>query len=133
MENYHYKKISGMKRNIINRFLKLGLLSLLVAVFGSSCVKSREGRTDFENLQPTVLISDGGLSNLTASALLFPPTDDADTTYFHVNYASTSTAPTDETVTLAVDLDALAAYNALGGSQYELYGSDSPNCISFKN
>lgn len=110
-----------MKRNNINRFLKLGFLSLLVAAIGSSCVKSREGRTDFENLQPTVLISDGGLSNLTAAALLFPPTDDEDTTYFHVNYASTSTAPTDEVITLSVDQDALAAYNALGGSQYEIF------------
>jgi Domain of unknown function (DUF1735) len=121
MENNYYKKISGMKRNNINRFLKLGFVSLLVAGLGSSCVKSREGRTDFDNLQPTVLISDGGLSNLTSAAILFPPTDDVDTAFFHVNYAATSTAPADETVTLAVDQDALNAYNAQGGSQYEIF------------
>jgi len=110
-----------MKRNIINRIFKLGLFSLVVAVIGSSCVKSREGRTDFDNLQPTVLIPEGGTSNFKASALLPDPTADFDTVYFHVNYAATDVAPTDLVVTIGVDQDALTAYNALGGNQYEIF------------
>src|SRR3954464_8297540 len=114
-----------MKRNYLIKISKLGLLSLVVAFIGQSCVKSVSGRTDFENLAPTVLIPEGGLQNFTTAALLFPPDpsvdDKLDTAYFHVNYAGTSTAPQDEVVTLAVDPDALAAYNAQGGDQYEAF------------
>ena len=53
-----------MKRNNINRIFKLGLSALLIAFVGSSCVKSVSGRTDFEGLQPTVLLAEGGLANL---------------------------------------------------------------------
>ncbi len=121
MKNNHYKKISGMKRNNINRFFKLGLLSLVVAFTGSSCVKSVSGRTDFENLTPNVLIPDGGIANFGGAAILFPPTDPVDTAFFHLNYAATDVAPQDETITIGVDLDALAAYNALGGNQYAIF------------
>jgi len=110
-----------MKRNNLIGIFKLGLLSMLVAVIGQSCVKSVSGRTDFEDLSPTVLISDGGVPNFKQNALLFPPTDDADTTYFHLNYAATSPAPVDEVITIGIDADALAAYNAQGGNQYEIF------------
>src|ERR1700749_4683650 len=110
-----------MKRNNINGIFKLGLFSLALTIFGSSCVKSREGRTDFENLQPTVLISEGGLQNFGVDAILFPPTDDADTTYFHLNYAATSVAPQDEVITLAIDAAAIDAYNAANGTDYTIF------------
>jgi len=110
-----------MKRNNLIGIFKLGLLSMLVAVIGQSCVKSVSGRTDFEDLSPTVLISDGGVPNFKQNALLFPPTDDADTTYFHLNYAATTPAPVDEVITVGIDADALAAYNAQGGNQYEIF------------
>jgi hypothetical protein len=110
-----------MKRNNLISIFKMGLLPMLVAVIGQSCVKSVSGRTDFENLQPNVLISDGGMANFQGNALLFPPTDPADTTYFHVEYAATSTAPQDEVVTIGIDQAALDAYNALGGNQYAIF------------
>ena len=111
-----------MKRNKFNSLLKLVLFAFALAVVGTSCVKSREGFTDFSNLKPNVLISDGGMTNFGASAILFPPTDSVDTAFFHVNYAATNVAPTDETVTLAIDPAALAAYNASGvGLQYTLF------------
>jgi hypothetical protein len=110
-----------MKRNNLISIFKIGLLSMLVAVIGESCVKSVSGRTDFENLQPTVLMSDGGLANFQNNAILFPPTDAADTTYFHLEYASTTTAPQDEVITIAIDPAALAAYNAQGGNQYAIF------------
>jgi hypothetical protein len=110
-----------MKSNNIKGIFKLGILSLLIAAIGSSCVKSREGRTDFDNLSPTVLISDGGTSNFKAAALLPDPTADSATASFHLNYAATDVAPTDLVVTIGVDQDALAAYNALGGNQYEIF------------
>ncbi len=110
-----------MKRNNLISIFKIGLLLILVAVIGQSCVKSVSGRTDFENLTPTVLMSDGGIANFQSNALLFPPTDPADTTYFHVEYASTSTAPQDEVVTFAIDQAALDAYNAQGGNQYAIF------------
>ena len=110
-----------MKRNNIISIFKIGLLPMLVAVIGQSCVKSVSGRTDFENLAPTVLMSDGGIANFNANALLFPPTDPADTTYFHLEYASTTTAPQDEVITIAIDQAALDAYNAQGGNQYAIF------------
>ena len=111
-----------MKRyNLISVF-KLGFLSLLVAVIGQSCVKSVSNRTDFDNLAPTVLISDGGVPNFKSNAILLTdPTADADTLYFHVEYAATAPAPTDEVITIGIDQDALAAYNAQGGNQYEIF------------
>jgi hypothetical protein len=125
MENQQFNKNRGMKRNNLISIFKLGLLSMLVAVIGGACVKSVSGRTDFESLAPTVLIPEGGLQNLTLNALLFPPDptidDKTDTTFFHLNYAATSTAPADEVITIAIDPDALAAYNAQGGSQYEAF------------
>ncbi len=107
-----------MKRNYFNKISKLGLLSLMVGVIGQSCVKSVSGRTDFENLAPTVLISEGGLQNFGVDAILFPPTDDADTTYFHMNYAATDVAPSDQVVTIAIDDAAIDAYNAANGTDY---------------
>ncbi len=113
-----------MKRNNIISFFKIGLLPMLVAVIGQSCVKSVSGRTDFDNLAPTVLISDGGQpgsQNFKGNALLVDPTADADTVYFHLNYAATAPAPQDEVISIGIDQDALAAYNALGGNQYEIF------------
>jgi Domain of unknown function (DUF1735) len=110
--------MSGMKINNMNRIIKLGILSLTVAVFGSSCIKSVTTGTDFSSLKPTVLIPDGGMANFSSNALLFPPTDASDTAHFFVNYASTTTAPQDEVIPIGIDDAALAAYNALGGSQY---------------
>jgi len=110
-----------MKRSNLFGIIKLGLLSMLVAVIGQSCVKSVSGRTDFENLAPTVLISDGGVPNFKSNALIVDPTADADTVYFHVEYAATSPAPVDEVITIGIDQDALAAYNAQGGNQYEIF------------
>jgi Domain of unknown function (DUF1735) len=112
MENHHFKKISGMKRNNFIGIFKLGLLAWLVVIVGSSCVKSVSGRTDFESLAPTVLIPEGGLQNFGVSALLFPGFDDADTAYFHLEYAATSVAPQDEVITVKFDPDAITAYNA---------------------
>jgi hypothetical protein len=107
-----------MKRNNINRIFKLGIFTLALAIIDSSCVKSRDGRTDFENLKPTVLISEGGLQNFGIDAILFPPTDDADTTYFHLNYAATDVAPSDQVVTIAIDDAAIDAYNSANGTDY---------------
>jgi hypothetical protein len=110
-----------MKRNNFNRIFKFGLLALSVAFIGGSCVKSVSNYTNFENLQPTVLIPDGGLANFKAAAILFPPTDPSDTATFHLEYAATDVAPVDEVITIGVDLDALTAYNAQGGNQYEVF------------
>lgn len=105
-------------KNLIN-FIKLGVFSVAVAFTGSSCVKSYPGYTDLTTTQPTVLISDGGLQNFKTSALLLNPLDDIDTTnHFFVNYAATNVAPQDETVTIAIDPDAITSYNATGGIQY---------------
>jgi len=118
MKNYHFKKLRGMNRNNINRIFKLGLSALLIAFVGSSCVKSVSGRTDFEGLQPTVLIPEGGLANFGSQTIVVPPEDESDTLYFHVNYASTDVAQKDEVISIAVDDDALAAYNSANGTTY---------------
>ena len=107
-----------MKRNNINRFFKLGLFALMVATIGFSCVKSREGLTDFSNLQPTVLIPEGGLSNFSGQNLVFPPTDASDTVVFHLNYAATDVAPSDKVIGIAIDDGAITAYNAANGTNF---------------
>ena len=62
----------------------------------ASCVKNRnEGATDFSQLAPIMQIPEGGLTHFSSSALLFPASDLSDTARFHVNYAATTTAPTD--------------------------------------
>ena len=118
MENHHIKKISGMKSINLIRFFKLGLLSVAIALIGSSCVKSVDGRTDFDNLKPTVLIPEGGVGQFRFGRDPVSPTDDVDTSWFHLNYAATNVAAQDEVITIAIDDAALAAYNALGGTQY---------------
>lgn len=110
-----------MKRNNINGIIKLGIFSLMVSIVGSSCLKSVSGNTDFSSLKPQVIIPEGGIANFGLDALLYPPTDVSDTTFFHVNYAATDVAPKDEVITLAVDTKALDAYNALGGDKFALF------------
>ncbi len=121
MENYQLKKLSGMKKNIYSRIFKIGLLFLMVVIVGSSCVKSRPGETTFNGLGPTVLIPEGGMQNFSSDAILFPPTDPVDTTWFHLNYAATNVAPVDEVITIAIDPQALANFNAQGGAQYAIF------------
>lgn len=94
----------------------------LMAFLLNSCIKnSRSGETDFSQLKPVVLIPEGGLNAFGAAALTFPGGDPVDTAYFHVNYAATNVAPSDETITLAVDQAALQAYNATSSIQYALF------------
>lgn len=111
-----------MKQNIkYYKLFSLATLLLLVFTLLNSCIKSRDGRTDFSALQPVVLIPEGGLSAFSSQALLFPGADMADTAYFHVNYAATNVAAVDEKITLVVDQAAIATYNAANPTQYVLF------------
>lgn len=109
---------------LISKYFRLiSIVTLLLLTFTmlNSCVKSRDGRTDFSGLQPVVLIPEGGLSAFASQALLFPPTDAADTTFFYVNYAATNVATADITITLAIDQAAITSYNAANQTQYALF------------
>lgn len=101
-----------MKKSLIfNKLVAIMLASS--TLFLGSCVKNRnDGAVDFSQLAPIMQILEGGMKNFSQSALLFPSTDVVDTAYFHVNYAATTTAPSDISVTLSYDPAALAAYNA---------------------
>lgn len=111
-----------MQQNIkYYRLFSLATLLIIALTLLNSCVKSRDGRTDFSSLQPVVLIPEGGLSAFSSQALLFPGTDLADTTYFHVNYAATNVAGSDQKITLAIDQAAIVAYNAANPTQYVLF------------
>ena len=101
-----------MKKSL--NFKSLVAVSLLsTMLFFTSCVKNRnDGAVDFSQLAPIMQILEGGMTHFSGSALLFPATDLIDSTGFHLNYAATTTAPSDITVTLAYDAAALAAYNA---------------------
>lgn len=103
------------------RFFKLGILLFLTFSLFNSCVKSRDGRTDFSGLQPVVLIPEGGMGAFTSQALLFPVTDKVDTTFFYVNYAATNVAATDIIITLAIDQSAITSYNASNQTQYAIF------------
>jgi len=107
-----------MKRSLI--FKNLVAITLVSSiVFLASCVKNRnDGAVDFSQLAPIVLIPEGGLKNFSSSALVFPSTDPVDTASFRINYAATTAAPADVTVTLAIDDAARVAYNASHTDQY---------------
>src|SRR5689334_14375777 len=108
-----------MRKNI-NSYLTIFAACIVVMAALSSCVKSRSGETDFSGLQPTMMIREGGLAKFSSQALVFPGTDEADTVYFRVNYAAKNVAPTDITVKLGYDENALNAYNS------SLTPADSP-------
>ena len=111
-----------MKQNIkYYKLLNLGALLFLVCTILNSCIKSRDGRTDFSALQPVVLIPEGGLSAFSSQALLFPGSDMADTAYFHVNYAASNVASSDEKITLTIDQAALTSYNTANPTKYVLF------------
>lgn len=103
-----------------NKYIITGYLLLSIALLQSGCVKSRSGETDLSQIQPIILIPEGGLSTFSSEALVFPATDAADTATFHVNYAATNVASANETVTLAVDAGAIASYNSSSTIQYVL-------------
>jgi len=117
-----------MKHNTIYK-AKTGLAgwaALLTVILFSSCIKDyRDGETKFTDLQPVVLIPEGGAAAFGSQTLNFPGTDETDTFYFHINYAATNVAPADEKVTLAVDDAALASYNGGSSIQYTMFPSDN--------
>jgi Domain of unknown function (DUF1735) len=103
-----------------NKFIVTGYLLLSITFFQGACVKDRPGETNFSQIQPIVLIPEGGLSTFSSEALVFPATDASDTANFHVNYAAVNVASADETVTLAVDAAAVTSYNSSSAIQYVL-------------
>lgn len=108
-------------KKYINSYVINAAICLFVMAALSSCVKSRSGETDFSNLQPILLIREGGVSQFAQQALTFPGTDQADTIYFRVNYAAKNVAPNDITVTLGYDENALNTYNSTvpASNQYQ--------------
>jgi hypothetical protein len=105
------KSIKTMKnKNIFN-----GLIATLCVISLSSCLKNKNEQPDFSATTPVVEIpvgspvGDGSINSLTTSLIQ----QDAPTDYFYyINYAASSTKPTDIKVTLSVDPATLAAYNA---------------------
>ena len=119
-----------MKRiSDFNKYAAAAIL-LMAPLFFSSCVKDyRSGETNFNSLQPTVSIPEGGLAQFGSQAVLFPAADAVDTSFFRINYAAVNVAPKDETITLAIDPAALASYNTGGtGLQYQMLPD---SCFSF--
>lgn len=110
-----------MKRTTIyNKLTFWAALSAIVLL--SSCIKNyRDGETNFSDLKPVVLIPEGGLAALGAQSLNFLPTDESDVYNFRVNYAATNVAPADQKITIAIDPDALAAFNANSDVKYVMF------------
>lgn len=86
------------------------VLVLLISTF-NSCIKSREGRTNFDNLTSFVQIPEGGLANFGNTALNLDG-NPSDSFQFHVNYAGKNPTSKDLKITLANDPAVIAAYNA---------------------
>jgi Domain of unknown function (DUF1735) len=109
------------KLKIMKKIIKKYILPLLIigVISLSSCIKERnDGATDFSNvnLAPFVQIYEGGLSQFSSQALLFPAANVSDTAYFRLNYAAKNAAPNDIVVTLAYDDNALVTYNSANPS-----------------
>jgi hypothetical protein len=97
-------------KNIFN-----GLAAILCMISLSSCLKNKNEQPDFSATTPVVEIpvgspvGDGSVNSLSTSLIQ----QDAPSNYFYyINYAASSTKPTDIKVTLSIDPTALAAYNA---------------------
>lgn len=103
-----------MKKSLIFKNFS-AIIIAVTGLFLTSCVKNaRDGAVDFSQLAPIMQIPEGSLvpSKFSNAGLQFDGADLRDSVYFRVNYAATTVAPTDITVTLGIDAAALAAYNA---------------------
>ncbi|HEX3025485.1 MAG TPA: DUF1735 domain-containing protein [Chitinophagaceae bacterium] len=106
-----------------------GLMFLIIISF-SSCIKDANKGTEI-SVSPFVLIPEGGLGQFSSQSILFPGTDLLDSMVFHVNYANSTVAPTDVTVTLGIDATALATYNTANPNQ--TYSVFPDSTFSFKS
>jgi Domain of unknown function (DUF1735) len=106
-----------MKKNNFKYLTTFAACFSAVIILLSSCIKSRDGYTDFSNLKPIVQIPEGGFKNFGKAALSFPASNLIDSVEFYVNYASTNVAEADVTITLGYDEAALNAYNADGANK----------------
>jgi len=98
-----------------NKNIFKGFIAALCVISLSSCLKNKNEQPDFSSTTPVVEIpvgspvGDGGINSLSTSLIQKDtPTD----YYYYINYAASSTKPTDIKVTLSVDPTVLAAYNA---------------------
>ena len=109
-----------MKKSLI--FKNLAAITLISsATIFASCVKNRnDGAPDFTQISAVMqIINDksgtagsSGLDGFSAAALLLDNSAASDSVAFRLNYAATTVAPANITVTLAFDAAAMAAYNA---------------------
>lgn len=98
-----------------NKNIFKGFIAALCVISLSSCLKNKNEQPDFSSTTPVVEIpvgspvGDGSINSLSTSLIQKDtPTD----YYYYINYAASSTKPTDIKVTLSVDPTVLAAYNA---------------------
>ena len=98
-----------------NKNIFKGLIATLCVVSLSSCLKNKNEQPDFSSTTPVVEIpvgspvGDGSVNSLSTSLIQ----QDTPSDYiYYINYAASSTKPTDIKVTLSVDPAVLAAYNA---------------------
>lgn len=98
-----------------NKNIFKGFIASLCVISLSSCLKNKNEQPDFSSTTPVVEIpvgspvGDGSINSLSTSLIQKDtPTD----YYYYINYAASSTKPTDIKVTLSVDPTVLAAYNA---------------------
>ncbi|MFD2285441.1 DUF1735 domain-containing protein [Pedobacter petrophilus] len=102
-----------------NKNILTGLIAALCVISLSSCLKNKNEQPDFSATTPVVEIpvgspvGDGSVNSLTTSLIQ----QDAPSDYlFYINYAASTTKPTDIKVTLSIDPSALATYNAAHAS-----------------
>jgi len=97
-----------------NKNIFKGFIAALCVISLSSCLKNKNEQPDFSSTTPVVEIpvgspvGDGSVNSLSTSLIQKDaPTD----YYFYINYAASSTKPTDIKVTLSIDPAALLTYN----------------------
>lgn len=104
---------------------KISILTAFITIILTGCLKD-DPNVDFGQLKPTIELINSGLGYFSSAALLFP--SDTLTVPVVVNLASVDRLDKDITVTLAVDPDAVTAYNSQGGLQFDLM---NPSSYSF--
>jgi hypothetical protein len=108
----------------INKWFGVMMMASTLIVSLESCLKNRlPGETNFSGLQDHVILIKGGLTNFSANNIRF----DSDTATYKIiaNLASVNLPTSPVQVTIAVQADLIATYNAANGTAYELLPADA--------
>ena len=109
--------------NKILKTVKVSIPAALMLIL-SGCLKTHDGFIDFTKTSDFVILTGAGTGNLKASNIQFIAGDTVTKT-ITVDLASSTDNNGKITVTLGIDNDAITAYNAANGTNYQPFPTDA--------